>query len=330
MTSERDAGFADGWRAHVGMQLVGNPVTYAALYPSLVAVGREHGYAVALHGSLRKDMDVIAIPWTEEASSAEDLVDAVVESTKGSVLGDVTAMPHGRLVWTINLASGAYIDFGVIARLRAETPTRRERPEKDIRVLMDAAYQVGVHPPGKVLGAIDRVDMWLRTETPSPEPLYPCAHPGCEVMRTKAEGGTVFAVCDEHFREHYHMDDPPEPDEEARYIVVDADGEVCSDYLRTLNGARAHVDGLVDGDESQRERWRIEPVGDDQPSTEQGEVERLRAALERFLDPETWACSGNDKVLCDHCDYQHEGFDGKHDPECPVDQARRALEGEGA
>lgn len=33
------------------------------------------------------------------------------------------------------------------------------------------------------------------------EPLYPCAVPGCKVMRTKAEGGTTFTVCDKHWDE---------------------------------------------------------------------------------------------------------------------------------
>ncbi len=35
------------------------------------------------------------------------------------------------------------------------------------------------------------------------EELYPCAHEGCEVMRTKAEGGTVFTVCEDHWDEIY-------------------------------------------------------------------------------------------------------------------------------
>lgn len=26
--------------------------------------------------------------------------------------------------------------------------------------------------------------------------LYPCDYPGCRVLRTAAEGGTVFTVCD--------------------------------------------------------------------------------------------------------------------------------------
>lgn len=31
--------------------------------------------------------------------------------------------------------------------------------------------------------------------------LYPCDHSGCDVMRTKAEGGTTFTVCEEHWKE---------------------------------------------------------------------------------------------------------------------------------
>jgi len=31
------------------------------------------------------------------------------------------------------------------------------------------------------------------------EETYPCRHPGCDVRRTKAEGGTTFTVCDEHW-----------------------------------------------------------------------------------------------------------------------------------
>ena len=33
-----------------------------------------------------------------------------------------------------------------------------------------------------------------------PDPLYPCAHPGCKVMRTEDEGGRTFTVCDDHWK----------------------------------------------------------------------------------------------------------------------------------
>jgi len=31
------------------------------------------------------------------------------------------------------------------------------------------------------------------------EKLYKCDVPGCNVMRTKAQGGNIFTVCDEHW-----------------------------------------------------------------------------------------------------------------------------------
>lgn len=43
---------------------------YAHLYPSLVVDARELGYALALHGSMARDLDLVAIPWTDDAASA--------------------------------------------------------------------------------------------------------------------------------------------------------------------------------------------------------------------------------------------------------------------
>ncbi len=43
------------------------------------------------------------------------------------------------------------------------------------------------------------------------EDLYPCADDDCDVMRTKAEGGTVFTVCDEHRDAFWRDADNPEP-----------------------------------------------------------------------------------------------------------------------
>ncbi len=36
---------------------------------------------------------------------------------------------------------------------------------------------------------------WLGLDAPATEPLYPCAD--CGKLRTKAQGGTIFTVCDE-------------------------------------------------------------------------------------------------------------------------------------
>lgn len=43
------------------------PAMYVMLWPAVVEECRARGYAAALHGSLAKDMDVVAVPWTDEA-----------------------------------------------------------------------------------------------------------------------------------------------------------------------------------------------------------------------------------------------------------------------
>ncbi len=91
---------------------------YAALYPRLREVARQHGYALALHGSLVKDLDVIAVPWTVDASDVDVLVRAIVEAS-GTLVprNSEAAMPHGRRAWTILFAEGGgYIDLSVVPR----------------------------------------------------------------------------------------------------------------------------------------------------------------------------------------------------------------------
>lgn len=96
---------------------------YAAIYPHLREIARDHGYALALHGSLIKDLDLVAVPWTEEAVDEATLVRAIVDGCGGYVPPPSAAQPyrqekpHGRVSWTIFLGrDGGYIDLGVMPR----------------------------------------------------------------------------------------------------------------------------------------------------------------------------------------------------------------------
>lgn len=97
---------------------------YAALYPELREVARQHGYALALHGSLVRDLDLVAIPWTDEAGEPDALVRAIVERCGALVPGDnPTPKPHGREAWTILFGDGGgYIDLSVMPRIFAPAP----------------------------------------------------------------------------------------------------------------------------------------------------------------------------------------------------------------
>jgi len=109
---------------------------YCSLYPALCDVARDHGYALAVHGTLSRDMDLLAVAWTEEAVDPIDLVKAIVKAVDGQMgmagrsKGDGTfeevstwdpaEKPHGRLAWSICLRDFAwngthpFIDLSVI------------------------------------------------------------------------------------------------------------------------------------------------------------------------------------------------------------------------
>jgi hypothetical protein len=97
--------------------VAGRTVYYATLYPKLREVAYAHGYALALHGSLSRDLDVVAVPWVEGAATGEGLVAALVEAAGGLVTPgrNPTIMPHGRRAWTVHLVgNGGYVDLSIM------------------------------------------------------------------------------------------------------------------------------------------------------------------------------------------------------------------------
>lgn len=105
--------------------------SYATLYPRLCEVARPLGYALALHGSMVRDMDVVAVPWVEDAATPEALVEALVGAVGGLLLSDLDgldgnpyaagpgeAKPHGRRAWQIHFRTGGTdcIDLSVLPR----------------------------------------------------------------------------------------------------------------------------------------------------------------------------------------------------------------------
>lgn len=113
------------WRRQCGKK-------YRRLIGPLRARARELGYAIGVHGSLRRDIDLIAVPWKSGAVPARELAEAllsVVRHVNGygelswSMVGEEFTLdgcpgvtPHGRLGWVINLGGGPYIDLSVMPR----------------------------------------------------------------------------------------------------------------------------------------------------------------------------------------------------------------------
>lgn len=91
---------------------------YACLYPELAEIARKHGYAMAVHGSLVRDFDIICIPWTDEATDPEIIIQAILDKFAIRRIGELTPMKHGRVAQTIILKFGeAALDLSFMPRV---------------------------------------------------------------------------------------------------------------------------------------------------------------------------------------------------------------------
>lgn len=104
---------------------------FAWMIPHITAVARLYGYAIGLHGSMARDLDLIAVPWTEAAAPAETLVEAIRDAVGGIIRNDPmhdgnkydqqtrnpNDKPHGRRAWSIYFSGHRfYIDLSVMPR----------------------------------------------------------------------------------------------------------------------------------------------------------------------------------------------------------------------
>jgi len=97
----------------------GKPVFYTILYSDFRSAALKCGYALALHGTMATDMDLIAVPWTENPTSVETLVSAISDCIgktiwKGHHFTQKELKPHGRIGYTLSIYSDWYVDLSVI------------------------------------------------------------------------------------------------------------------------------------------------------------------------------------------------------------------------
>jgi len=85
---------------------------------------RNQGYAVAVHGSRVRDLDLIAIPWQDTALTARQVAEIIAASIPGHIESGPEKKPHGRIAYTIrpHFQWGFdrwYIDLSVMPRRRS-------------------------------------------------------------------------------------------------------------------------------------------------------------------------------------------------------------------
>ena len=94
---------------------------YARIFTVIRKIAKDHGYALAAHGSFTSDLDLIAIPWTDGASNPEKLLNHILASNlKLKKEEDYPTMkPHGRQNWILlfpDFGDPRYVDLSIMPR----------------------------------------------------------------------------------------------------------------------------------------------------------------------------------------------------------------------
>ena len=116
-----DAGFGTKWRKiHTPGE---QEEFYLSILPSIRTVARVLGFAIGVHGSLRRDLDLIAVPWRDGYATKDALAKAVQYAACGIKSETVTwhEKPCGRVAtslpicWTADKRpSAGHIDLSVM------------------------------------------------------------------------------------------------------------------------------------------------------------------------------------------------------------------------
>lgn len=119
---------------------------YCAIYPDMAELVREHGYALSIHGSLRRDFDLVCIPWADKVSAPEEVVEAIAKAFAFERDPHPTQKNHGRICYTIHISWGE-CRFDLSFVLQSATPPGVEMVPEGTKALLDAAIRfIDVHP----------------------------------------------------------------------------------------------------------------------------------------------------------------------------------------
>ena len=101
----------------------GRAAFYACMWDDFRQAAMDCGWALGLHGSLNSDMDIMAMPWIENALPADAMIDHMIATCFGNSVwaqpphfkkSEPGKKPNGRIVYTIPIFADFYLDVNVI------------------------------------------------------------------------------------------------------------------------------------------------------------------------------------------------------------------------
>ena len=117
------------------------------------SLARQKGYAIGVHGSLERDVDLIAAPWTEDACGPKELAAFIAAGINGRVVAP-EEKPLGR--WSCNIQTDGWfklIDLSVAPRAHTPPPAPAITREELVGMINRELRSYELHG-GNILDAI--------------------------------------------------------------------------------------------------------------------------------------------------------------------------------
>ena len=120
---------------------------YARIFTFSRVIAWQEGYALMMHGSFTRDLDLIAVPWTKTPCEPEHLINRIVGITDLKIQSDGAIVKHhGRKVWTLLFPGDAdprFVDFSILPRpLLSERPVSAISDEHQFRITKDEIIRI--------------------------------------------------------------------------------------------------------------------------------------------------------------------------------------------
>ena len=145
------------------------PAMYSYFFYELRVIALRYGYNLVLHGSMNRDLDLIAIPWHEPIGDIDTMVQEMASYLRGSFVSmtkeEKECFPHGRLSYVINMNRGGawnrgfdeqyYIDISVIPSPKLYHEARLKEIKDDDIEAWALEYLHAPHPDYVALHTVD-------------------------------------------------------------------------------------------------------------------------------------------------------------------------------
>lgn len=90
------------------------PQFYACCFTTIQKLGRDLGYNIVMHGSMDRDIDLVAIPWSDNPASHYELLKAIDLYVRGICYAEdhfergymFSVLPGGRSSYVVNINRG--------------------------------------------------------------------------------------------------------------------------------------------------------------------------------------------------------------------------------